>query len=69
MLNKSNKVYTVQTIIGIRSTLYTGVTKSVVKKDRREIRVGPKTGQFGFYIKLILIKKHLNKKYLNYQSN
>ena len=46
MFNKSNKVYTVNTVIGIRSTLYTGVTKSVVKKDKRDIRVGPKTGTF-----------------------
>ncbi len=46
MYNKSNKVYTVHTVIGIRSTLYTGVTKSVVKKDKMDIRVGPKTGNF-----------------------
>ena len=44
MYNKSNKVYNVETVIGIRSTLYTGITKSVVKKDRRDVRVGPKTG-------------------------
>lgn len=49
MYNKSNKVYTVETVIGIRSTLYTGITKSVVKKDRRDVRVGPKTGIYSLH--------------------
>ncbi|XP_054154327.1 annulin-like [Oppia nitens] len=43
MYNKSNKVYTVNAIVGIRSTSYTGVTRSIVKKDRQELQVGPQT--------------------------
>ncbi|CAG2121925.1 unnamed protein product [Medioppia subpectinata] len=45
MHNRSNKVYTINSIIGVRATLYTGVTKGVVKKDRRDIRVGPKADE------------------------
>jgi hypothetical protein len=44
MNNRSNKVYTIDYIIGVRTTLYTGITKSMVKKERSQTKVGPKTG-------------------------
>ncbi len=44
MKNKSGNVYNVKTVIVIRTSLYTGVTKSVVKKDSRDFIIGPRDG-------------------------
>lgn len=51
MLNKSSKVYTINAIIVVRTTLYTGQTHSVVKKERKEIKLAPKSGNIELLFK------------------
>ncbi|RWS14934.1 Annulin-like protein [Dinothrombium tinctorium] len=44
IINRSGKVYTIRSVIGIRTTLYTGITHRMVKKERSEIKIAPNSG-------------------------
>jgi len=46
MRNKSGFRYTLAAVFDVRTTFYTGTSHSLVKKDRQETKVAPKSGAY-----------------------
>lgn len=48
MRNKSGFRYSLAAVFDVRTTFYTGATHSVVKKERKEAKIAPKSGVYSW---------------------